>query len=241
MSRASGLLLRNIFLCQGRDIRCVVLCLLMCMSSVARAGDPDIAMPPNARTSWVSSDMQHNGNAMTIRTFAVNQSVEDVLEFYRKQWQASSRSLGYVEDTVNNWRIISMISQHINTVLQLQADVNGHSRGFLSTQSLSSTVKQAGHRIPLPPGSTTVSRTDTVDGDRQAQTTVLIASTDSGSTASFYRRSLVARGWSITTDTIQQDQPVLMFNRAEETCEIVISVASDRSTIVLLNCVNSHE
>ncbi len=85
-------------------------CLLT--SPLVYAGRPNFPAPPQAKVEWVSKNMQVNGIPTAIRAFHTQESIEQVIKFYRREWQrpVDKGKPGFME-TIDAapWYIISRI------------------------------------------------------------------------------------------------------------------------------------
>ncbi len=203
-----------------------------------------IDLPSGATTSWVATDMNHNGHGMAIKTLSTNQAVDAVMSFYRTAWEAQGGSLSdtpsFVENEVGDWQVISRISESHNLVVQVKAGHDGFAEGFISSMALQTKPQRNVGSIPMPPNTSQVSHTQTGDKGKTAYTTILVTPTGVGAAVGYYKDHLERDGWALVSDGFVEGSHVLKFNKRVSAFEIVVSAAQDGTTVILLNRTNSN-
>ncbi|MEE9334684.1 MAG: hypothetical protein V3U65_11410 [Granulosicoccaceae bacterium] len=220
--------------------------LTLCVST-ARAVNNDLQfvdLPNGATTSWVATDMNHNGHGMAVKTLSTNQSVEEVMNFYRTAWGTQGDSLSdipsFVEKKVGEWRIISRISESHNLVVQIKTGRDGDTEGFISSMALVAKPQLRSDSIPTPPNTSQVSHTRTGDKGKTGHTTILVTPSSVGAAVGFYKDHLSRDGWILVSDEFVEGSHVMKFNKRISAFEIVVSAAQDGTTVILLNRTQSN-
>ncbi len=218
----------------------------LCASAVhAKNNDlQNIDLPNGAITSWVATDMNHNGHGMVIKTLTTNQPVEEVMNFYRTAWETQSDSLSnvpsYVENEIGDWHVISRISKSHNLVVQVKSGRDGVAEGFISSMALAAKPLRQSGLIPIPPNASQVSHTQTGDLGKTGHTTILISPRSVGAVVGYYKDHLSREGWALVSDGYVEASHVLKFNKRNSAFEIVVSAAQDGTTVILLNRTQSN-
>ena len=211
--------------------------LALCLS-VARAGMGDIEtveLPSGALTSWVATDMNHNGHGMVIKALSVPRPVEDVMSFYRAAWEAKGAIPGFVENEVDGWQVLSRLSDSHSLVVQIKSGSEGNTEGYISSMALIGETQRGIGAIPIPPNAAKVSHTRTSDKGKTGYTTILVTPASISAAVGYYNDHLDRAGWSRVSDDIVAGSHVLKFNKRQSTFEIVVSAAEDGTTVILLN------
>ena len=68
----------------------LILALTCVASFAASARPPDFPAPDDADVSQVARSMTINGRTMSVRAFVADDTVEEVVEFYKELWQDAS-------------------------------------------------------------------------------------------------------------------------------------------------------
>jgi len=205
----------------------------------------DMKLPAGATTQWVASDMNHNGYGLAVKALAAQQSVDEVLQFYRNAWgnnePESETAPQYLESEVDGWRLISLINTSHSLVVQLRPVVDGSTEGFISSMALDSKPTHGFFEIPKLPNSSLVSKTSTIDQGKSGSTSIWVTAEDVGGVTSFYSDKLERDRWSFVSGEIVQGSQVLVFKKQGFTLEIVVSQAGDGSTVIVQNGTQNNE
>ena len=173
-----------------------VIILALCVSTAHAVNNDlqNVDLPSGSTTSWVATDMNHNGHGMAIKTLSTNQAVEEVMNFYRTAWDTQSDSLSdtpsFVENEVGDWQVISRISESHNLVVQVKAGRDGAAEGFISSMALLTKPQRNSGSIPIPPNTSQVSHTQTGDKGKTGYTTILVTPTGVGAAVGYYKDHL---------------------------------------------------
>ena len=212
------------------------------------AGPPDFPPPPGASVEWVGKNIEVNGIKSAIRAFHSRKSIEDVVQFYRREWKrpAEKDKPGFMESIdAAPWFIISRIEDGYLLTVQVRVNENDPSGswGYLSTSPLPSASKKTpelGSSIPKIPGSYVINEMKSSDPGKNA-TTMIISNTHSVmNNASFYRQHYQGKGWTTETDRrlgTDESHSLVFKNRRNS---VTIMVLKDKNyTRVVVNSVKN--
>jgi len=197
--------------------------------------EPVVITPANAQLANVSENINQDGMLLNIQTFYSDDSVENVMSFYRENWFTDGDLPGFVENTLGEWTIISQLRDNSNVVLQLKASENNGSEGFLSTAKINHGVSPPSTDFPTPDGTETFSSSYVEENDTQVHTMTFLSTQSVGKTVSFYRASLARKGWTLARDQAVEGNQVMLFNRNGDRCELVVSQFDSESTVIHVN------
>lgn len=211
----------------------IVLLVLFSLPQLVHAKKPDFPAPPKAAVEWVGQNVQVNGIKQAIRAFHTDESIEDVVSFYRKEWKRpiEKDKPGYIESIAGYpWYVISRIEDGYLMTVQVQVkknDPNG-SWGYLSMSVLPGNTDKTpefAKTIPKIPGSIVMNELKSDDPGKKA-TTVIMSNTHSvRNNADFYRGHYLNKGWTMETDKRLG---------SEEAHSLVFKTRRNRVTIMLL-------
>lgn len=188
-------------------------------------------VPTGAKVQMITPDMKLNGVQQTIRAFNSNLAVNDVLAFYRNLWAplANKDRPGSLEQTTEEWHLISTVEGNCFTTVQVKPDSKGSYAliSVLSKPDAGSSLKKLGGGFPVLPGSQVVNDMDYVDGIRNARTIVLSNRSDMAANVSYYKTEFASRGWLMVMERqpVIDGQPshVMLLKKGLEETTIVIS------------------
>ena len=167
------------------------------------------AVPMDAKVQMIAPDMKVNGVQQTIRAFNSKLAVHDVLAFYRNLWAplANKDRPGSLEQTTDEWQLISTVEGDCFTTVQVKADSKGSYAliSVLKKPDASSRQQKLGAGFPVLPGSRVVNDMDYADGVRNARTIVLSNRSDMAANVNYYKTEFASRGWLM----VMEDQPVI--------------------------------
>ncbi len=201
----------------------------------ANASETPIELPENANTAWISSNLNQNGLVMSIRTFHSPDSVEDVLGFYRTAWFKEGEIPGFLEDNLLEWKLISQMRDTENVVLQLKPTDNGGSTGFLSVAQLHAGSQPIDIDFPLPESTEEYATTFMRENNADVHTMTFITKQSVGTTTAFYLDQLSRKGWSKAREDDVKGSRILLFNRKDDRCEMVIQKLNEEDTVIFVN------
>ena len=101
---------------------------------------PDFPAPPDANVEWVSRNMEVNGIRSDIRSFNTLKSLNNVINFYSKEWDdpVEKGMPGYLIEAhaMSPWTVISRIEDgYLMTVQTMESD-RGGAWGYLAMSPL---------------------------------------------------------------------------------------------------------
>ncbi|HSI43653.1 MAG TPA: hypothetical protein VK949_04875 [Methylotenera sp.] len=187
--------------------------------------------PDGAKVQLIAPDMRINGMENDIRAFNTTSPVETVLAYYRNLWAslATAKRPGYLEQNMNEWRLISTVEGDCFTTVQVRSEGNGSYAlvSVIKKPDGTAKVQKLGANFPLLPGSKVLSDLDYADGVRNARTVVISNKSDMAANVQFYRDEFKSRGWT----QIMQRQPeskngvsyVMVMKKGFEEASIVLS------------------
>lgn len=223
-----------------KGLTAVILALYVSISQAGIGDLQNIVLPEGARTSWVATDMNHNGHGMAIKALAVQRPVDEVISFYRAAWEAQGDTPGFVENKVGEWQVISRVTESHNLVVQVKTGSDGTTEGFISSLALVAKPLRRADSIPLPPNAVKVSHTRTADKGKTGYTTIMVTPSSVGAAVGFYKDHLARDGWSLVSDGFLEGSHVLKFNKHASVYEVAVSAAEDGTTVILLNRTQSN-
>lgn len=199
----------------------------------------EVPIPEGATTSWVAEQIVQNGVPTEIQAISYPGGTEELMAFYRGQWESTDEGAGFREAEVGQWTMISRKEGNELAVVQVAEDASGNTAGYISVARYAGSVGpvEAAATFPKIGGTNTVSATESEDFGKRATTMVFSNDASIGQNAAFYRRELETLGWSLAHDTIQEDTQVLFFVSKVGQLELAISQAKAGSTIIFSNMV----
>ncbi len=177
-------------------------------SPLLLAGPPDFPPPPGASVEWVGKNIEVNGIRSAIRAFHSKKSIENIVEFYRREWKrpVEKGKPGFME-TIDAapWYIISRIEDGYLLTVQVRIQENNPSGswGYLSTSPLPAAQNKTaklGNTIPKIPGSFVMSEMKSDDPGKKARTLIISNTHSVRNNADFYRNYYQGNGWTTETD-----------------------------------------
>jgi len=229
----------------------VVAALLLIFSplQLAFAGPPDFPAPPGASVEWVGQNVEVNGIKSAIRAFHSKKSIEDVVEFYRREWKrpVEKDKPGFIESIdAAPWYIISRIEDDFLLTVQVQVNKNDQaaSWGYLSTSPLPSTNSKApklGKTVPKIPGSFVMQEMKSDDPGKKASTLIISNTHSVRNNADFYRQHYQGKGWTTETDRNlgKNEGHSLVFKSRRNRVTIMLLKDKDYTRVVVNSVKNS--
>jgi len=189
----------------------------------------------NAKTAWISNEINQSGMVLSIRTFKSPDSVESVLSFYRKAWFKEGEVPGFIENNMADWKLISQKHEKENVVLQLKPTAEGGSTGFLSIAQLNERDQTIAIDFPLPDSTEEFSSTYLEEDGAEVHTMTFITKQTVGTTKSFYEDRLDRKGWALARSSEMNGSQVILFNRRNDRLELVIQKLNEEDTVIFVN------
>lgn len=207
--------------------------------SPVHASDSSISLPENAQTAWISNNLNQSGMVLSIRTFKSSDNVDDVLDYYRKIWFREGKIPGYIEDEMMEWSIISQLRKEANVVLQVKSSDLGGTTGFLSIAKLDGKTQSVDADFPVPDATEEFASTFLRENGADVHTMTFITKQSIGITSGFYKEQLKKQGWLLASDRKISGSNILLFNRRDDRCELVIQELNPEDTVIFANRVQS--
>lgn len=199
-----------------------------------------IPLPVDSRLEIISTDLQQDGAQLEISKFYSNESTENVLSFYKALWYREGEIPGYVENTYDQWTLISHLTESHNIVLQLHSINQNKSEGYLSIATLNSNKRARKSGFPIQEDAETFSTSMTDIDGKDVITQILLTPQGVSDTVNFYRVRMQSSGWSLGRSSTLDGTEILVFNRGTDLCELAISRLNHASTVIFLNRVKLH-
>lgn len=176
------------------------LLLAVCVAAHAASWE-DGPLPPRTQAQWALVAALVNGVPMQAQQLRSELPVQQVLSHYENQW----KRLGSVQmGRQGPWQTLSLHTDRLHLVLQVQAD-GGGSRGLLS-QAQWRDVRRDFMPVEMPPAlrSQVNQVTETRDGPRRSR--LVTAQCPDGFEITRQRMLAHARskGWTVVTDQVQR-------------------------------------
>ena len=99
------------------------------MSGAAKAASTaerlsQLAVPFDAKVLSVGSNLEHNGQIVSMATYESPSSLDDTVTFYRERWSQEQTDgvPGMVENRAGQWLIIGQLQDGYQNVLQLNME-----------------------------------------------------------------------------------------------------------------------
>lgn len=230
-------------------IYAVIALLAMLFSHTVSAGKPDFPPPPRSQVEWVGQNMEVNGIPTSIRAFHTRESIEDVVDFYRREWQrpVERGKPGFME-TIDAapWYIISRVEDDYLLTVQVQVKKNDKSGawGYLSISPLpepNTNPPELGKGVPKMSGSHVLSEHKSRDPGKKARTLIISNGYSLPSNVSFYRNFYNGQGWTKETDRALGNDDVhsLVFKTKRDRITMMFLKDKEQTRIVINSVTNS--
>lgn len=205
----------------------------------AGARPPDFPAPEDAQVSQVAQEITVAGRRMSVRAFVTEDTVEDVVDFYKDEWQTPPvpGAPGYALDTeaIAPWTLLTRVEDDYVMTVQVMPRKPDGAFGFLALGRLPEpgVPPEAPPAPPAMQGSEVLSNILSDDIGKNAQTAMLHNDKSLASNVTFYRNHY--RDWRTDTDKEVSDGKMhaLSFTRGREQVVITIQSGRDGSHIVL--------
>ena len=218
------------------------------LPAVVLAGKPDFPAPPDAVVETVANNMSINGIQSDVRAFHTNDSIEDVVKFYREEWKRpiNKQTPGFME-TIDAapWYIISRVEDGYLLTVQVQVKANDKSAswGYLSLSPLPDTESgppELGLSAPKISGSIVMSEVEHNDPGKKALTTIISNTHSVRNNADFYRDYYRGKGWTQETDKkLGVDEGHSLVYKTRKNRVTIMILKDKHYTRVVLNAVTN--
>lgn len=209
-------------------MRCGLLILMMLLTPVVQALEIDALLPPGVGTGGINGQMQFNGLPLGLHQFESEQSPQQILLWYRKQWQGRAD-----ETEIEQWRQISTFFPPVFVTAQLRSNGDGGTLGRLIISDFSK--QQDPKPSLLPAGARLMTDLVSNQGPTQGRLTVLRTRDSVSETLGWYVHALNRDGFSKVSDAenAQSGSRVVRFVRGDKTAQLVILPLDSGSEVML--------
>jgi hypothetical protein len=205
------------------------------------AAKDDFPAPPGSKLGAVADDMKYEGMRLNIRRFDVELTVEQVLAFYREQWEER-----YVENDMPPWLMISKKEGDRFFTVQVQPSGPNSSWGYLGISDLPQVLEQGGKlggnkkRFPMMSGSVVINDLASSDIGRSGRTLLINNGYSVQGNANYYRDHYKSKGWMTVIDQSADaaTNHVLLFQSGSSSVSLTIDTG-EQGTNIVVNEVNN--
>jgi hypothetical protein len=216
----------------------IILCAQGAASALAadtRIGCRDIARPAKGTAVMVAPSMTYNGAPMQVMELRTPLDVQEVLDFYRREWGATR--MRYREEDAQGWRIISTWDMPCFYSVQVKADTKGSLALLGVTRAPErASMRARGSGFPMLPQSTVYNELGHDDGIKKGRTVILSNRYSPVANADFYRESFAREGWKISgqhpVPAREGSGYLLLLKRGLEEQTVTISRQGDQTRVV---------
>lgn len=190
----------------------------------------DFPVMADMRVQVVMDNVVYNDRPMMVRNFNVEQSAEQVVNYYRRQWRDAS-----VDSQVGAWRQISTLTKKCLMTVQYAEMPGAGTFGRLVISNIPNlnATGQLGTDLKLPSGTIVVSDTRMEDGPKKGRVTLLTSEGTVDQVVHFYRSQKLSDGWGLENEFREQGHAVLVFRKRLNESNIVITPAGDATQILI--------
>ena len=209
------------------------------LADPAFARPPDFPAPDDAKVSVVSESMMVQGRNMSVRAFISEDSVDDIVEFYKNLWERppvkNAPGFAYEPTAIAPWRLVTRVEDGYVMTVQVQEHIQSGSYGYLALGRLPE-PGDGPAAAPEPPamdGSTVLSNVISDDAGKGAQTAMVENEFSIDSNVNFYRNEY--SGWGVDIDQAMGHNKLhaLGFRRGREQVIVTIQSSREGSRIVI--------
>lgn len=207
------------------------LALLMLASNLAVAA-PDIYSAPlpeiipmkNMTARWVSKRATLNGLPMSTKEFSSKQSIEEIAQFYKREWPRLGLNPPMIEFSHGNTVVIFSKTGNYFYSIEAESDGGGGSQGQMVVSLAPDLAKVSkATSFPLMPGSEVTMRIEGEDLGTQVETLMVSSPATVEQNHRFLVDKLERAGWSLTTEAIAMiDGRVISGQRQQELLQVNI-------------------
>lgn len=218
-------------------LRVIVLSLLFSLlPRQVHATADDFPMPGWLDTVTVGEQMIINGLPSSVRYFEAPRDIDDLLDFYRRQWRhaGGKSSPGYREAEVLPWHIISRLDGRYLYTVQVQESGPFTISGYLAVTDLK-TASRKNHEINAPKmsGSRLLNRSTSVDPGKTGHTLMIANAYSLTGNLQYYRDYYRERGWIKLVDMEVDESRVLAFRKRNRESHLVLQHIGEATQIVM--------
>ena len=209
---------------------------LLVISNTAHAAPEEFPAPSWLNRVQVGEKMIINGIPSVVQHFEAYEEINELLEFYRKEWNDStSETPGYREAQVAPWYIISRLEGSYLYTVQVQEEGAFKIRGYLAIADLKAMKKTLKNNslVPRMSGSRIVNDVTSFDPGKKGRTLMLVNTFSVASNANFYRNHYLERGWATQMDSNSEEAFILVFRKRSKEAHLVLNHIQGSTQIVM--------
>ena len=217
----------------------IMLCLLSLTVALAGPGwcfEADMPVPDWMETTAVAEKMVINGLPSQVHYFSAQQTVEELLDYYRLRWDdTKAGGKGYREVNAQYWRVISKLQGRYLLTVQARSKDAFTSEGYLAVADLQD-IEGKNRETAVTPkmnGSEIINESTSIDGDTRGRTLLIVNSFSTATNSDYYRDHYLSRGWGQVMDQGSDSTRVLVFGRRGRTAHLVIDESGGTTRIVM--------
>lgn len=204
----------------------------------------EVPVAPGLRVADLAESLSWNGIPMQVRRFTTRKGVDEVLGWYRSQWE--DRRGGepvprWVETPLDPWRLLTHREGDRIQTVQIRAAGNG-AEGWLGEIALEDLRRVRADRLardfPRMRGSELLNDVRSEDIGQKGAVIALRNGFSVAANADFYRDYYLGRGWHADADTRVGNGHLLVFRSGAREVSITIARGGDGRTQVVANPVS---
>jgi len=207
--------------------------LLLLMPALAVASSwPDTPLPSNTQTSDVAQHIVFNGLDMHAQVFSSQQSQQEIVAYYRKQWAPN-----VVVNQMGSTEVVGHRDGDYYTTVQVSA-VGGGSKGNIGIIDTSSAPKHPtlGSGLPAPMGAKVYNDILYPDDPVPARTVAMRDTLSPAQNTSYFSDHLVADGWKPAQTAACGEGPCIQrFERGDSQLTLLVTRIGEGQSQVIMN------
>lgn len=216
---------------------------LLCCSMVffwpqAVAADwPEFPVPDEAKVVVVGENMNINGLPTQIWELSSSRGPEEILGYYRQEWQdpAVSGGPGYIEKEAGGWQILSRSEEPYFYTVQVTEAAMGSSFGFLAVSMPMELVNHKPDEFAKPAGSEILLDLASDDAGKRGRVVQFKNLQSIEANYGFYRKRYMANGWNeLSQLPLDSTKAMLLMNKGNGEISIVFNRVDNESYGVLV-------
>ncbi|SFR62760.1 hypothetical protein SAMN05216203_1937 [Marinobacter daqiaonensis] len=207
------------------------------MPQVHAVEGPELAVPDGAKVVIVGEDLNINGLPTRVWELSSSQSPEEILAYYRQEWQdpAESKGPGFLENEAGGWQIISRSDEPYFYTVQVREAAMGSSFGFLAVSRPMDLVNHKPDGFAKPAGSEILLDLASDDAGKRGRVVQFKNQQTVEANYHFYRELYMAQGWKeLSQLSADRDTALLLMNKGNGEISIVFNRIDNESYGVLV-------
>lgn len=200
----------------------------------------DIPLPQGASIEWVSNDVSHNGTELVIARYESPLSHQETIEFYRHVWPGDKNASmpAFIKTEIENWLLISRLSEGVNTVLQIDSSNSSQSTGFISSVDVNRPVTATTSTNTLP-GIELLSHTSSNDEKSKSSVSVYQSGRSLETFSELMMSKFHEEGWRIVHLRPLSESKIVSFRKSDwgklKRLEMVVSKRASGGSLAVVN------